>query len=282
MTAAGIASPATTAARPQICVFTKPLGDVPWKDLGPAIRKTGAQAVELTVRPGGHVLPERVREDLPAAVEALAAHGVSVPAITSAITSASHASTRPLLETAARLKIPQYRLGYWLYRDAAPPETLARVRQEVRALVAMGKDLGIVAGWHNHPGDYVGRSLWDIWAIIEDLDPAWIGYHYDVSHGTSDGGAAEWKVQLRLALPRLKMVVAKDHIFDKTARGWARRNCALGSGRTDYSGAFAMLAQAGYAGPVSVAVEYEFTDAVAAIAGDVAFIRHQIAAAYGS
>jgi sugar phosphate isomerase/epimerase len=282
MAAAGAGLSAGSSTRPEVCVFTKPFAKTPWKDLGPVVRKSGAEAVELTVRPGGHVLPERVRDDLPRAVEALAAHGVTVPAITSAITSAAHPATRPILETAARLKIARYRLGYWRYGAEDPAAVIVRLRQEVRELVKIGADLNIQAGWHNHPGDNVGRSIWDTRAVIEDLDPAWIGYFYDVSHGYSDGGAAEWGSGLRLAMPRLKMVVAKDHILQKSANAWRRSNCPLGEGRVDFPAVFSMLAKAGCRVPISVAVEYDAADAVAAVAHDVTFIRGQITKAYGA
>jgi sugar phosphate isomerase/epimerase len=180
------------------------------------------------------------------------------------------------------MKIPRYRLGYWRYGGGDPAADIVRIRESVRELVKLGADLGIQAGWHNHSGDYVGRALWDTYRIIEDLDPAWIGYFYDLSHGASDTDPSEWKVHLRLALTRMKMVVAKDHTVEKTPKGWARRGCPLGEGVVDFTAAFAMLAKAGYAGPISVAVEYMTNNAVGAIARDTAFLRRHIEAAYGS
>ena len=43
-----------------------------WSDLGRAVKDTGFDGVDLTVRPGGHVLPERAADDLPRAIEAIA------------------------------------------------------------------------------------------------------------------------------------------------------------------------------------------------------------------
>jgi L-ribulose-5-phosphate 3-epimerase len=268
--------------RPKVALFSKPLSKLGWNDLGRALKQFGLQNVELTVRPRGHVLPERVREDLPRAVEALAAHGVAVPVITTAITSASHPTTRPILETAASLKISSYRLGYWRY-DAGSVETkIVEIGKEVQELVAIGKSLGIQAGWHNHSGEYVGEAVWDIRAIIRDLDPAWIGYFFDLSHATSEGGVGGWEVSLRLALPRLKMVVAKDHLWDKVQGRWTRNTCPLGQGMVNFPKAFSMLAAAGYSAPVSVAVEYEAKDIMEAIARDVEFVNGQIDRAFGS
>ena len=77
-----------------------------------------SRAIDLTVRAKGHVLPERVTEDLPRAVEALRKAGLEVPMITTDITSAADAG--PTLKTASRLGIPYFKPGYWRYNSADP------------------------------------------------------------------------------------------------------------------------------------------------------------------
>ena len=99
--AATAAGGATAAApgRPIVCVFSKHLAKLDYDQLGRAAHELGFDGVDLTVRPGGHVVPERVAEDLPRAVEAIRSHGVEVPLITTAITSASDPSARAILST---------------------------------------------------------------------------------------------------------------------------------------------------------------------------------------
>ena len=123
------AAPAVSqpSAQPLVAVFTKPLQKLGWAELGRAIGRTNLRHADLTVRPEGHVLPERVREDLPRAVEALAGEGVSIAMITTELTSASDSAARPILAEAARFKIPYYKLGYWRYRKDDVEQTLVRV-----------------------------------------------------------------------------------------------------------------------------------------------------------
>ena len=89
------AAPAIRAAAAPVqaprvfCLFSKHLPELDWSDLGRAVKDGGFEGVDLTVRPGGHVLPERAAEDLPRAIEALTAQGVQVPMITTDLTSAS-------------------------------------------------------------------------------------------------------------------------------------------------------------------------------------------------
>src|SRR4051812_37722675 len=56
---------------PVIAVFSKHLQWLPFADVGPVIAESGFRAVDLTVRPDGHVLPDRVETDLPRAIETL-------------------------------------------------------------------------------------------------------------------------------------------------------------------------------------------------------------------
>jgi hypothetical protein len=66
-----LAKDTPVAQKLQICVFSKHLQ---WTDVHEAAaiaRDIGFDGIDLTVRPQGHVLPERVETDLPAAVEAV-------------------------------------------------------------------------------------------------------------------------------------------------------------------------------------------------------------------
>src|SRR2546423_7600334 len=87
---------------PTVCFFSKHLPALSWSELGRSLHEIGFQGVDLTVRRAGHVLPERAVQDLPRAVEAIRAHGLEVPMITTELTSASDPTARPIISTAAR------------------------------------------------------------------------------------------------------------------------------------------------------------------------------------
>lgn len=280
----GIAAAQTArvaASRPTLCLFSKHLPKLNYAELGAEVRRLGFDGVDLTVRPGGHVLPERAAEDLPRAFETLVSHGLAVPMITTALVSAGHPTARPILSAAGRLGVPYYKLGYWNYRGRDVEERVAEVKRDVRGLVEMGKEYGVMAGFHNHSGDYVGAPLWDIRAIVADLDPRWIGYYFDPCHATAEGGAAGWEIALRMALPRLKMVALKDFYWAQEQGKWRMKMCPLGEGMVQWSKVFSMLAGARFTGPISLHVEYDPPDELAAIARDLEFMRKQVRAAYG-
>jgi hypothetical protein len=58
------------------CLFSKHLPELDWSALALATRDAGFGGVDLTVRPGGHVLPERAPDDLPRAIDAIRAAGL--------------------------------------------------------------------------------------------------------------------------------------------------------------------------------------------------------------
>src|SRR5690242_8913642 len=170
---------ATPPNRPALCLFSKHLPKLNYAELATTVKQMGFEGVDLTVRPEGHVLPERAAQDLPRAVEAIRAEGLAVPMITTGLTSPADPAARPTLSAAGQLRVPFFKLGYWRYRDSTPVEArIAEVRRDVQGIVALAKEYGVVAGYHNHSGDYVGAAVWDTRAIIGDLDPRWIGYYF--------------------------------------------------------------------------------------------------------
>jgi len=92
---------ATSSAR-KVYVFSKHLQWLDYPEMAATAREIGFDGVDLTVRPNGHVLPERVKEDLPKAVEALKAEGLLADRMTTAITDPDDVLTLDVLETAAK------------------------------------------------------------------------------------------------------------------------------------------------------------------------------------
>src|SRR5262250_2243429 len=100
------------------CFFSKHLASMDWTRLARSVKQLGFGGIDLTVRPGGHVLPERAADDLPKAVAAIRAEGLSVPMITTGLTSAQDPAAKPILATAGKLSIPFFKPGYYKYSFA--------------------------------------------------------------------------------------------------------------------------------------------------------------------
>lgn len=271
-----------------LCLFSKHLPSMNWRQLAQTVKKIGFNGVDLTVRPGGHVFPERAAEDLPKAVAAIQAEGLSVPMITTGLTSANDPYAKPILSTAGKLGIHFYKPGYYRYDFKDVRLELEKFRHEFTALIELGKQIGIQCGFHNHES-YLGAPVWDVASVIDRLDPKWAGYYFDIRHAVVEGGGAGWKIALNLIAPRLKMIAVKDFYWEKTAKGWRIVNCPLGEGMVDWKQYFKLLRQANFHGPVSLHLEYEIPGAtaaakeentIAAARRDLEFLKLHIAEAY--
>lgn len=248
--------PPAGEAKPTFCFFSKPLPELDPSELGRAVKAMGFEGVDLTVRKGGHVRPERAAEDLPRAIEAIAAHGLTVPMITTEVTSADAPGARTLLETAARSGVRYFKTGYWRYRTPDVRAHLAEASRSLEALAALARDCGIVLGFHNHEA-YVGAALWDIAPAMDRTDAQWAGYYFDPRHAVAEGAGGAWKSATHLVLPRLKMIALKDFTWRQAGGEWQLENCPLGEGVVDWNWFATTLRTVPFSGPISVHLEYE-------------------------
>jgi len=285
------AATAAPAAKPTLCLFSKHLPELDYPALGKALKSMGFAGVDLTVRPKGHVLPENVARDLPRAHEALAKEGVDVPMITTGLVSNDDPAARPTLYTAAELKIPFFKVGYYRYRNLANlVEEHQAVKPQLDSLAALAAHAKIQGGFHNHSGPYVGSAIWDSWLLLEDVPANAVGFYFDPCHATIEGGKAGWEISFHRVAPRLKMIACKDFFWEKTGGKWQATMCPLGQGMVDYPKFFQMLAAANFSGPISLHAEYEIAGPSAAarhektleaIERDFAYLRKEVSAAFG-
>lgn len=246
-----------------LCLFSKHLPALRWQELAQTAKKIGFSGIDLAVRPGGHVLPERAVEDLPAAFAAIKTEGLSVPMITTGLTSATDLTAKPVLTVAGKLGIQYFKPGYYKYELRNLRHELEKFGIEFSKLTELGKQCGIQCGFHNHEGN-IGAPIWDVATVIDRLDPKWVGYYFDVRHAVVEGGVGGWKIATNLVAPRLKMIAVKDFYWEKSTKGWGIVNCPLGQGMVDWKQYFKLLRQANFHGPISLHLEYEISGKTAA------------------
>src|SRR5215472_13532986 len=98
--------------RGTLCFFSKPVPQLSWPELAESAKQAGFGGIDLTVRAGGHVIPERVAADLPQAVGVIRSAGLEVPMITTELLAADDPAAEPILRVASQLSIPYLKPGY--------------------------------------------------------------------------------------------------------------------------------------------------------------------------
>lgn len=248
--------------RPDICIFSKHLQFLPdFASMAEVAAEIGFDGVDLTVRPGGHVLPENVENDLPLAATAINKAGLKVPMMVTGITGADEPYAELTLKIAHELGIKFYRMGYFSYDEKIGVQrSLEQIKTKIAGLIELNKKYRINGAYQNHSGDGVGAPVWDLWWLLKEFDPQWIGSQYDIRHASVEG-AYSWPLAMELLRPYIKTTAIKDFFWIKEKNKWKIHNCPLGDGMVDFSTYFQLYKQAGISGPISLHIEYDvYTD----------------------
>ncbi len=240
---------------PDFCLFTKHLLGMEPAALAEHVASLGFAGIEAPVRAGGHVLPERVEDDLPGFVETLKKSGVEIRILTSGINAVSPAQhTEKVLRAASRLGIKRFRMNWWRYDLKKPlPPQLEEMGARVKDLIALSRELGLQALYQNHNGpDYVGATIWDVESLMRAHRPEDWGFAYDIMHATVVGGTS-WPTPYHLARPRIGAALFKDFQWGE---GLSPKTCPLGAGVGAGPEFAKLLKGSGFRGPVVLHVEH--------------------------
>lgn len=251
------AGPAHAAAasggdRVPICAFIKFLQSLSYEEMASRVADIGFDGIESTVRANGHVLPERVKDDLPRQIEALQQHGLDMTIMTTDVVRADDPHTEDVLRTGAELGVKLYRMGFYRYDpQRGVMDQLNEIAPQIRDLAAMNQELGLTAVYQNHSGaNFVGAPLWDLQYLLQGIPKEQVGVAFDIRHATIEGGLA-WPLHYDIMKPHIGAIFMKDYEWS----GPKAEHMPLGEGRVDKS--FLKTHQeSGIKCPISLHVEY--------------------------
>ena len=263
---AAVATGAATAFRPvsaqaapwKVGGFTKELQDLSPDETARVATELGWDGIELPVRAKGHVLPERVDEDLPKMAAALQARKLDLMVLATDVRGVDALSER-VLRAAARVGAKRYRLGALRYREGVPiPQQLDQFRAQLKELAALNQQLGLTGLIQNHSGNgYVGAVLWDAYDLVKDINPQQLGIHFDIGHATVEAGQS-WPTSFALVKDHIGAVIVKDFYWRHTpGKGSTVVWVPIGQGAIQPR-FFTMLRAANFAGPMMMQWEYGF------------------------
>jgi L-ribulose-5-phosphate 3-epimerase len=246
-------------SRAKIVVFSKVYQTLKlnYEEAAGITAEAGLDGIDCPVRSEGEVLPERVSEELPKYVEVLRKHKLTMPLITSGITSIATSSAEQVLRTAKKLEVQAYRLGF--IKRASKDGLEKQIRETKAALkevAGLNREIGIVGIFQNHSASgnssYLGGDLGELHELVKDLDPRQVGVAFDIGHALVVHGKG-WREHFERLKSHIKIIYIKDV---KSGARWV----PFGEGEVGGSGYFKALREFGYHAPVSMHIEYDWTN----------------------
>jgi L-ribulose-5-phosphate 3-epimerase len=239
----------------QICLFSKHLQYLDFQEMSEIIARTGFDGIDLTVRPGGHIEPETVEIDLPKVIKAAQSSGLTIPMMTTNISDPDDAISKKVLEVAANNGVKYYRMGSMKYDHSISIEAnLKKFRKVFEKFEAINQHYSIHGDFQNHWGSRFGAPIWDLYQVLNGLDPQWIGSQYDIRHAVVEGGGS-WILGMKALAPYISSTAMKDFIWVKD-KNWQPRSVPLGTGMVDFDAYFEEYKKLKNTGPISLHYEY--------------------------
>jgi sugar phosphate isomerase/epimerase len=280
-------------------MFSKHLQEMDVPAAGRAIKELGFDGVELTVRPKGHIEPERVQDDLPRAVDALRALGLEVPAIVTDIKGPDAPFAHDVCRTAARVGATVLRNTAWHYqpfgRIVEQVEAAARNAHELEAL---GREHGLRFCVHAHSGNTLTAQGALFWHMVRETDPRYVAASFDLGHLTVEGGNGGWVQSIDLLQDRVGILAVKSYGWfrepnpETGGTRWTPRLVPLQEGMVQWARAVQLLRQVDWDADgrslVSLHSEYQgrgswrnltTTELIDQTREDLAFLKRQVALA---
>ena len=233
-------------------VFTKAWKTVPLGRLGGLVRGMGFEGIELPVRPGFQVAPERAGRDLPAAARQLADAGVTIRSVASAADEAA-------IMACADAGVPLLRIMAPIRTDESYAAAEERYRREFDALLPVLDRAGVTLGVQNHAGRQIANAI-GLRSLLGSYDPRHVAAVWDAGHEAVAGNEPEMAIDI--IWPHLSLVNLKNAIWLQTADAgaesaeWSPYWTAGRLGLSPWPRVAAELQRRGYAGTVCLTAEY--------------------------
>lgn len=259
--APGSASPASA---PPLAIVSRHLQWTSIEDGIQVAKAAGFPGIAWTVRPGAHIGAAEVETALPRTVKLTADAGLATPMIITNIGDVTAPRIEAVLGTMQKLGIRRYRAAAPRYNytsDFAPQYD--DFRRKLEALAKLNERFDTVAMFHTHSyANTIGGSGWDLWMLMKDLDPRYVGINYDIGHTTAKGGAG-WRESLRAAHRHVRAVSVKDFLWRRRsdvqgdAWPWQTEFVPPGQGMVNFPEFFRTIKELGFDGPVETYFEYK-------------------------
>lgn len=248
----------------QFVLFTDNLSDLAIPEACARAKAAGFDGIDLTLRPGGHVLPANAETGLASAKQAADAAGIAIPMISTAVTDHDSPHAEAVFAAAAHYGARRVKLGYWEYQPfGSAAAQLDQTRRRLERIVALGRKYHVRPCVHCHSGRIITSGGPLLYLLLKDFDPQDVGAYVDPMHMSIEGGLAGWEIGLDLLAPWIALVGIKNYRWmpgKRDAQGQQRfrwEYCPLADGQAPLPEFVGYLQRLKYDGIVSLHSEYK-------------------------
>ena len=195
----------------QFVLFTDNLAALMIPEVCAEAKRAGFDGLDLTLRPGGHVLPENAEIGLSEAKRIADAANMTIPMLTTSITDADSPHAESIFASAAHYGARKIKLGYWRYEPFGTiTKQLDAARTKLERLARLGEKYSVLPCVHCHSGDILANGGAMLYLILKDFKPTEAGAYVDPMHMTVEGGLSGWEMGLDLLAPWIALVGIKN------------------------------------------------------------------------
>ena len=184
-------------------LFTDNLSDLDIDQVCEEVKKHGFDGIDITLRPGGHVVPENVEMGLSRAYQVATRAGIEILMASTAITGVDSPNARNIIKSCGHYGVRQIKLGYWRYH---PFGTLIKqidaARRKLEKVIRLTSHYRIQPCVHVHSGDILANGGAILYLILKEFDPNTVGAYVDPMHMTVEGGLV--KIEYGLSMPLIE------------------------------------------------------------------------------
>lgn len=265
-------------------LFTKLFRGVPLDEVGTIIKGLEFDGVDLLVRPGHQLEPDRAGA-IPAAVRRMETLSLDVPMITTDLSDPAAYPADRVLGNCAEAGVRLIRLGYWRY-DAARGYTAAfeEARRHLDILERLARTYGVCLALQLHGGTIHSSAALAV-RLLEGHDPALIAAYPDPGNQAVQDGREAWRLTFDVLRPWLRCVGVKNGgwfpsgIGSTGQRGWHADWLGIADGMVPWDEIVSYLAETGYGGLLSFHSHYEvpLLQALDQTRSDLGYVRRLLA-----
>jgi sugar phosphate isomerase/epimerase len=228
-------SPQPTRGPMPLYFFTKALQWLPLEDVPRATKDMGFTGVDLPVRSNGFFDIDEMAAKLPPVIRNCESLGMETPVLTTEMTLAKLPEWEGFLEVLSDLGIKHYRMGWMPFPSKNIVSELQSLNEQMKRVADMHAKYGVCGHYQNHAGSRIGGSVWEIYHLLDGIDPDHIGVQFDLRHADVEGYQSNENIFYMIS-DKISSFDLKDFVWGKNpnGKGDVPVNVPLGEGNVNF------------------------------------------------